>query len=599
MKTRLMIVFLAAIVIMSGSLFAQIEPPTEPVVIVGDTLMVFPTYDGEAFDALNKWIDYGFSLDDAVNDTSVKVFKLARNQTYKISHVIMKTRHLNIVADKPDLENAPPLVVVATDLNNKFPLGGCIKNKASITLRHIYFCGADIEAPVMEQCALADRAVVLKADSCVAVIDGCYFEWFRWSAFFTVGNDNIVKFTNNLVMNCLGTMANRGIGGLMDGHKVPKLLSVVKNNTCINSGARAILGPRESLYGRKDSVNNIIDHNTIINTTRWPLYGAMWTNAIISNNIFYNTFCLGETEEEKQGQDTDGLCYGIVNIDTLTAYVGLDSIYAAREGIDISETESYRKMEVLNNYYGWTDEIIDYWAAAADSVDPGLWMNDRTAAMFADDENYPYLNEEGTYSREEDGDPQFIGEWKSPEQMEEFIGFLDAIRTGASSPLIYPYCPWEPTAQPNAIMTWPIPLDLRVSNPALVGSDGKPLGDLNWYSEYAERWSPELVGPVTGIEERSAAKPTEFALEQNYPNPFNPVTNIRYTLPNAGNVKLCVYNMLGKKVKTLVDVYKTAGVYNVEWDGTNSAGQKMASGVYFYKLEMGSNVQVKKMLFMK
>ena len=93
--------------------------------------------------------------------------------------------------------------------------------------------------------------------------------------------------------------------------------------------------------------------------------------------------------------------------------------------------------------------------------------------------------------------------------------------------------------------------------------------------------------------------PIDFSLSQNYPNPFNSVTNIRFSIPDAGNVKLSVYNMLGEKVKTLMDVYRTAGLYNVEWDGTNSAGQDMVSGVYFYKLQMGSNVQVKKMLFMK
>ncbi|NIO62453.1 MAG: T9SS type A sorting domain-containing protein [Gammaproteobacteria bacterium] len=98
---------------------------------------------------------------------------------------------------------------------------------------------------------------------------------------------------------------------------------------------------------------------------------------------------------------------------------------------------------------------------------------------------------------------------------------------------------------------------------------------------------------------RQQMPPVDFSLSQNYPNPFNPVTNIRFSIPDAGNVNLFVYNMLGEKVKTLVDGHKSAGVYHVEWDGTNSAGQKMVSGIYFYKLQMGSNVHMKKMLFMK
>jgi len=108
---------------------------------------------------------------------------------------------------------------------------------------------------------------------------------------------------------------------------------------------------------------------------------------------------------------------------------------------------------------------------------------------------------------------------------------------------------------------------------------------------------PEYVSTV--ITEEKTSTPETFSLEQNYPNPFNSVTNIRFSIPNAGNVKLNVYNMSGKKIKTLVDVHKSAGIYNVKWNGTDSAGREMTSGIYFYKLQMGSNVQVKKMLFMK
>jgi len=594
MKTKLIIVISVVIVIMSGALFAQIVPPTEPVIIIGDTLMVFPTYNDTTFDALNKWIDYGFSLDEAFNDTSVKVFKLARNETYKVSHTISTTQHLNIVAEKPDLENAPPLVIGATDLNNEFPLN-MIVCMGPITLKNIYFCGADIEAPVIGECSQIGAGVRLQMDSSVVIIDGCYFEWFGNKAFIIGGVNNIIKFTNNLAMNNMGSKAKGGVGGMMSGSASKRL--VVRNNTSINNGAWAIVGPRGAWIDELDS----IDHNTVLNEVRDPLHGCMWTNAVISNNIFYNTKCWGtlKNEADRDTHDPHRERFGIVNIDTLTAYIGLDSIYAAREGITVAETESHRKMEVLNNYYGWTSEITDFWDSVADSVYPALWMNDRTIAMFADDENYPYLNEEGTYSREKYGAPQFVGAWKSTENMEDFIGYIHTVRGEASGYLFYPYAPVEGFPQPNPAMTWPIPLDLRVGNTALVGTDGKPLGDLNWYSEYAERWSPEVVGPVVGVEERSAAKPTEFALEQNYPNPFNPVTNIRFTLPIAGNVKLCVYNMLGKEIKTLVDVHKTAGVYNVVWDGTNSAGHKIASGVYFYKLQMGSSVQMKKMLFMK
>jgi len=418
---------LMAVVIMSWPLFAQIEPPTEPTIINGDTLYVFPTYRSEAFDAINKWIDYGFGLDDAVNDTSVKIFKLARNETYKVSHEISTTRHLHIVAEKPDLDNAPPLVIGATDLNNEFP-GTLIKNMGPLTLKNIYFCGADIEAPVVGEAALVTFGFEVKADSVDLVVDGCYFEWFGRLGGKNSGIYNSVSYTNNLGMNCLGFKAKPGVGGMfVAGNKCKS--RIIKNNTSINNGAWSL-----TCGGRKDIQHGpaVIDHNTIINQVRYPFYGTMWTDAVVSNNIIYNSNSWGEEEEYKKGQDPDALTWGLINIDTLTAYPGLDSIYAALKGIEISETEKNRKLEVLNNYYGWTDEILNFWDTVSDSVSRGIWMNSRTQAMFDDNETYPLLKEEGTYSKEEYGTPQFAGEWKSERSMQDFISYLhDCLRLGA------------------------------------------------------------------------------------------------------------------------------------------------------------------------
>jgi hypothetical protein len=76
--------------------------------------------------------------------------------------------------------------------------------------------------------------------------------------------------------------------------------------------------------------------------------------------------------------------------------------------------------------------------------------------------------------------------------------------------------------------------------------------------------------------------PTAFALHQNYPNPFNPVTTIRYDLPVTGRVALEVYNILGQKVRTLVNEIQDAGFKSVQWDAGN-----VASGVYFCRLSVG------------
>ena len=94
--------------------------------------------------------------------------------------------------------------------------------------------------------------------------------------------------------------------------------------------------------------------------------------------------------------------------------------------------------------------------------------------------------------------------------------------------------------------------------------------------------------------------PTAFALADNYPNPFNPTTTIKYALPQAADVELTVYNVVGQPVRTLVAEYQSAGRYAVEWDATNDSGHSLSSGMYFYRLEAGGEFrEVKKMLLLK
>ena len=93
--------------------------------------------------------------------------------------------------------------------------------------------------------------------------------------------------------------------------------------------------------------------------------------------------------------------------------------------------------------------------------------------------------------------------------------------------------------------------------------------------------------------------PKTFALQQNYPNPFNPITTIRYDLAQALRVRLVVYDLLGRVIRTLVDTEQAAGAYRVVWDSRNDAGRAVASGVYLYRLEAGDMVRSKMMLLVK
>ncbi len=104
---------------------------------------------------------------------------------------------------------------------------------------------------------------------------------------------------------------------------------------------------------------------------------------------------------------------------------------------------------------------------------------------------------------------------------------------------------------------------------------------------------------ATGIEDAVAALPTEFVLHQNFPNPFNPTTEIKFDLPSNSYVRLDIFNVLGQKVKTVIDNEMEAGFKSVTWDGSDDRGINVASGVYFYKLNAGEHVFTKKMMMLK
>lgn len=93
--------------------------------------------------------------------------------------------------------------------------------------------------------------------------------------------------------------------------------------------------------------------------------------------------------------------------------------------------------------------------------------------------------------------------------------------------------------------------------------------------------------------------PQSVELQQNYPNPFNPQTIIKYTLPKNCQVKIAIYNILGQKVRTLIDQYQTKGQRRVYWDGKDDQGSELTSGIYFYRLQTSEFSQTKKMVLLR
>jgi hypothetical protein len=120
---------------------------------------------------------------------------------------------------------------------------------------------------------------------------------------------------------------------------------------------------------------------------------------------------------------------------------------------------------------------------------------------------------------------------------------------------------------------------------------------LNWLRGYSD---------VAEEEEDLVVRPKTFQLHQNYPNPFNPFTTIRFMVFGSrfsdrqpARTTLKIYNIRGQLIKTLIDEEKPKGTYSVIWDGRDERGQKVSSGVYFYRLSSGEESEVKRMVLLK
>lgn len=104
----------------------------------------------------------------------------------------------------------------------------------------------------------------------------------------------------------------------------------------------------------------------------------------------------------------------------------------------------------------------------------------------------------------------------------------------------------------------------------------------------------------TGVDDGdNGSLPNAYALGQNFPNPFNPTTEIRFSLPRASHVRLDIYDIMGRNVRTVLDESRAAGTYQVTFDGRSSDGTTLATGIYFYRLTADSFSQSKKMLLLK
>jgi len=129
--------------------------------------------------------------------------------------------------------------------------------------------------------------------------------------------------------------------------------------------------------------------------------------------------------------------------------------------------------------------------------------------------------------------------------------------------------------------------------------DGDAATELGGGSIVVHKGEEKDQGKKDKQAKKEGVQPGTFVLEDNYPNPFNLSTQIGYQLPEAGEIRLLIYDLMGQPICTLTQGYRDAGYYQVSWNGRDDFGQKVSSGVYLYRFVNKEWTQTKRMLLLK
>ncbi len=154
---------------------------------------------------------------------------------------------------------------------------------------------------------------------------------------------------------------------------------------------------------------------------------------------------------------------------------------------------------------------------------------------------------------------------------------------------LFPFL-WEYPAVEGITLWGYIQYQIWQTDGYLIRADGTERPALEWLRGYLTE---------SGIKELTGSIPRDYILYQNYPNPFNPSTTIRYALPQPAKVKVTIHNILGVRVRTLVDSYQNIGEHSIAWDAKNDHNNPVSSGIYFYSITTNDVTLKKKMILMR
>jgi Secretion system C-terminal sorting domain len=485
--------------------------------------------------------------------------------------------------------------------------------------------------------------------------NNCFFEFIQLDSFSMDGYTNGAKFrfTNCYFRNLFNV--NQWWGGRVFYCK-HQIDTVWVENCTVTGGGLIFLGQGSLTKFAYYNHNTIVNANKYWQLGVYYLEGYWVNNIFINQNWvgedYYNVATGGQDPDPGMLMGTFGLDT-LTQIGGITKPIPLhiqpellnadSSVNASLCGLDkikalVADNVLWQDTIMLKAYYkneldngngpygtAFVDTAPSSWLTWTSPASPpyqvvnvpGIWMNPRTTALF-NGSHHLIVQKDNWVDQKVNTVTPGIADYATADQMAKWDaqqwgvpGFTSSTQDILHSKYIFgdfdaTTIPGNKTEDGSGITKF---TDLNESfaqtgTPILSTIDGLPVGALIWddaklaaYDSKAE-WGKVLAYyAATGVaQSKSSAVPQNYELAQNYPNPFNPTTQINFTVPsNKGElVTLKVYNVLGQEVATLFSGTKSAGSYQVPFDGS-----KLASGVYLYRLQAGNMSITKKMVMMK
>jgi hypothetical protein len=490
--------------------------------------------------------DFNNVLMDAIDADSTArkanpntIYELKRNHLYPMGGIIYNYGyHLHIRGQEGD--GLLPEITSGKDASGSY-VGAYIRTKDDFTMENVLVNNFKPDG------SYANRSVRYEGVNSRVILKNVVIYGDRGAGIAFLG-DSIKAYIEDCVVQNTGHRAVVGGNGRFVGLRNSYMDTlIIKNSTLTNASDRVV-------RNMGTEVNYLeIDHFTALNNP--GLHGSVQLGYVhtakITNSIFANTISLGHEGDRVNEQTQPEKHFAVITLDTVFAG---------------------QVLEIRNNNIYTDQAILDVWAKY-DTVEAPWVLTPTIETALGNALSEAYIQEPLTFTASCGTLEAFVDTYYATPNATEFPENWCVGGTGETG-------------------LFPDQVDLSYSTDAAsftAGDDNYPLGNLNYYPALKAKWE---AGDVIGVEDRQMAVGKNSL--RNYPNPFNHTTTIAYDLKSSATVSLQLFDATGRMVRGLVNEYQHAGTHEVIVNASD-----LPTGLYFYKLDTGSSVDVGNMLYVK